>query len=75
MDRLPLVDMKSTGKRIKTLRQDADLRLHEASKILGVSVQSICKWERGDNLPSIDNLVILAALFGVKLDDIVITVI
>ena len=34
--------------------------------------QAIYKWIHGAAMPTIDNLVILAALFGVTMDDIVI---
>ena len=41
---------------------------------MGISCQAIYRWQRGDALPSIDNLVILADLFGVQIDDIIVTV-
>ena len=34
--------------------------------------QAIYKWQRGDTLPTVDNLAVLAALFGVKIDDILV---
>ena len=33
---------------------------------------AIYKWQRGTALPTVDNLVVLAAVFGVKIDDILI---
>ena len=35
--------------------------------------QAIYKWQQGLALPTIDNLVVLAALLGVKIDDILVT--
>ena len=35
--------------------------------------QVIYKWQQGLALPTIDNLVVLAALLGVKIDDILVT--
>lgn len=32
----------------------------------------LLKWQRGTALPTVDNLVVLAAVFGVKIDDILI---
>ena len=34
--------------------------------------QAIYKWQNGTSLPTIDNLVVLAAVFKVKMDDIII---
>ena len=34
--------------------------------------QAIYKWQRGEAMPTIDNLVILAVVFQVKIDDILI---
>lgn len=34
--------------------------------------QAIYKWMRGECLPSIDNMIVLADMFGCKIDDIVI---
>lgn len=35
--------------------------------------QAIYKWQQGLALPTIDNLVALAALLGVTIDDIIVT--
>ena len=35
--------------------------------------QTIYKWQNGDCVPSIDNLVILAAVLGVTIDEILVT--
>ena len=35
-----------------------------------VTPQAIYKWQRGSALPSLDNLVVLSAVFGVSIDDI-----
>jgi transcriptional regulator with XRE-family HTH domain len=34
--------------------------------------QAIYKWQHGRALPTLDNLVALAAVFGVKIDDILV---
>lgn len=39
---------------------------------MGVSVQAVYKWESGRSMPTIDNLVCLAYLFDVRIDDIVV---
>ena len=37
------------------------------------SPQAIYKWQNGAALPTVDNLIVLAALFGVLIDDILVT--
>ena len=42
--------------------------------ILGfTNPQAIYKWQNGDCMPTIDNLVILAAVLGVTVDEILVT--
>ena len=63
MNRIPVIDMTATGINITRLRVN----------IFGFSTpQAIYKWQRGTALPTVDNLVVLAAVFGVKIDDILI---
>lgn len=55
------------GKRIRKLRAEKGLTLEEVSKALGVSRQTIYKYESGviTNIPS-DKIEIMAKLFGVS---------
>ncbi|UPU40303.1 helix-turn-helix domain-containing protein [Erysipelothrix sp. Poltava] len=39
--------------------------------MLNISRQSISKWERGESLPSIDNLIRLSEILGIPLNDLV----
>ena len=65
--------MTATGRNIKDLRVAAGISVGDLQAALGfANPQSIYKWQRGDGMPSIDNLVIIAAVFGVKVDDILI---
>ena len=69
----PILDLKKTGKRIKDLREEKDLSVEEVSEFLGhISAQSVYKWQRGESLPSIDNLYALSMLFKTPIDDILI---
>ena len=66
------VDIMKTGSNIKTLRNAAGLTVKELQCELGFSTpQAIYKWQRGDSMPTIDNLAVLASVFGVRIDDIV----
>ena len=65
--------MTATGRNIRELRLAAGISISDLQAALGfANPQSIYKWQRGDGMPSIDNLVIIAAVFGVKVDDILI---
>ena len=70
---IPTVNMVLTGQNIRRLRIQAGLTVASLQKILGFSSpQAIFKWQRGDTLPTVDNLVILAAVFKVRVDDILV---
>ena len=72
---MPTIDMIATGNNIKRLRNLNNLTTADIQKVFGFGTpQAIFKWMRGTSLPTIDNLVILADLFGVKLDDILVVV-
>ncbi len=73
MDRLPVIDLPATGLNIVRLRVRAGLTVRELQDIFGFGTpQAIYKWQRGDTLPTVDNLAALAALFDVKIDDILV---
>ena len=73
MNGIPVIDMTATGKNIVRLRMNAGLTVRDLQEILGFGTpQAIYKWQRGAALPSIDNLVVLAAVFGVGIDDILV---
>ncbi len=70
---MPTVDLVRTGQNICRLRKQAGLSTADLQTALGLSSpRAIFKWQRGDCLPTVDNLVILAALFGVRIDDILV---
>ena len=70
----PIIDMVKTGQNIMNLRKKAGLSVKELQDAFGFGTpQAIYKWQQGLALPTIDNLVVLSTLLGVKLDDIIIT--
>jgi transcriptional regulator with XRE-family HTH domain len=70
---LPTIDMIRTGKNINRLRKQANLSVKDLQNIFGFATpQAIYKWQQGAALPSIDNLVVLAAVLQVSLDDILV---
>ena len=73
MDNIPTIDMVRTGNNITRLRMEAGLSVRDLQRILGFATpQAIYKWQQGRALPTLDNLVVLAAVLGVKIDDILV---
>lgn len=71
MKAFPILDPVATGARIKELRKEHHLKVEEISEFMGFeSVQSIYKWQRGESLPTVDNLYALSVLFETTIDDI-----
>ena len=56
---------------LKALRKGKDLTQEEAAERLGVSAQSVSKWERGDTFPDITLLPALANLYQVSVDTLI----
>ena len=70
----PTINMTATGLNIKSLIKANGLKVAEIQAIYGFNTpQSIFKWMRGEAMPSVDNLVILAHILGVTIDNIIIT--
>ena len=70
---LPVIDMIGTGQKILELRKDAGLSVSDLQKMFGFGTpQAIYKWQRGTAMPTIDNLIVLADVFGVTLNDIIV---
>ena len=73
MNNMPIIDMAATGMNITRLRINAGLTVRDLQAIFGFSTpQAIYKWQRGDAMPALDNIVVLAAVFGVTLDAILV---
>lgn len=58
------------GERIKALRTGKGLSQEEVAERLGVSPQSVSKWEHGRNNPELSVLLPLARLLGVSADEL-----
>ncbi len=70
---MPTINMVATGKNIKRLRKAAGISVRDLQDVFDFRTpQAIYKWQRGEAMPTIDNLVILAVVFQVKIDDILI---
>ena len=70
---IPTIDMIQTGQNIVRLRKLAGVSVRNLQDIFGFATpQAIYKWQHGTALPTIDNLVVLAAVLGVRIDDILV---
>jgi len=71
MNTYPCIDLKATGNRIKELRKERNLRVQDISDYMGfMEPQAVYKWQRGESLPSVDNLFALSRLFGIPMEEI-----
>ena len=61
----------SLGKNVSRLRGERELSQDDLAAALGVSRQSVSKWETDGSVPELDKLVKLSQLFGVSLDELV----
>ena len=69
----PAIDLVATGHRIRKLRKERGLSIQQVRDALQISsVQAVYKWERGENLPNIDNLYALSRLFEVPIEQILV---
>ena len=62
--------MCSIGEKIAKLRKDSNMTQEELASIIGVSSQSISKWENNVTMPDILLLPIIAGVFEITLDEL-----
>lgn len=56
--------------RLVNLRKQMGLSQEQLAEKIGVSRQAVSKWERSEASPDTDNLILLARLYNVSLDDL-----
>lgn len=72
MCNVPTINMIETGRNIVKLREKTGLSVRALQEIFGFATpNAIYKWQKGLAMPTVDNLIILAAIFGVSVDDII----
>ncbi len=73
MNNIPTINIIRTGQNIMKLRDENGMSVRDLQDIFGFATpQAIYKWQHGTALPTVDNLVVLAAVFHVSIDDILI---
>ena len=60
-----------TANRLFELRKKHNLSQEELAEKLGVSRQAVSKWERSEASPDTDNLIALAKIYGLSLDELI----
>ena len=69
----PTIDLKATGLNIQRLRRQHGLSVRELQGYFGFEQpQAIYKWQRGESLPTVDNLFALSRLLGVPMQEILV---
>lgn len=70
----PVIDPVATGANIVRLRQERGLSVRDLQAFFGFEEpQAIYKWQRGQSLPSVDNLYALGSLLEVPMDEILVS--
>jgi len=72
---MPCIDVAATGRNIADMRKKAGISVKDIQQACGFSTpNAIYKWQNGDCMPTIDNMVIMADMFGVTIDSIVVVI-
>jgi len=70
---MPVINMKATGVKIKGLIKAKGLTVKDVQKAFGfASPYPVYKWQNGQSLPAIENLVVLAKIMDVTVDDLLV---
>ena len=68
LNQFPVIDLPATGANIRRLRQTKGLTVRDLQQFFGFEEpQAIYKWQRGQSLPTVDNLYALSALLDVPM--------
>lgn len=71
--RFPVIDPVATGANITRLRRERGFTVRDLQRFFGFEEpQAIYKWQRGQSLPSIDNLYALSQLFQISMNEILV---
>ncbi len=70
---MPTVNLIMTGENIRAIRLQRGLSVKDLQDIFGFATpQAIYKWQQGAALPTVDNLVVLASVFNVPIEKILV---
>ena len=66
------MDAYKTGQFIKQLRTEKNWSQYQLADLVPITRQAVSKWERGVSLPDSSTLLILAKIFDVSVDELLI---
>ena len=67
------IDMAATGRNISRLRKKSGITVRQLQALMGFATpQAVYRWQRGETLPSLDNMIMLSGILDVKIDDIIV---
>lgn len=71
----PVIDLVATGNNIRRLRLERGMTVRDLQTYFGFEEpRAIYKWQKGETLPSVDNLYALGKVFEIPMDQILIPV-
>ena len=71
----PVIDMVATGSNIQRLRQQRGLSVRDLQRYFGFEEpRAIYKWQKGESLPTVDNLYALGVLLDTSIEGILVPV-
>ena len=69
----PVINLKSTGSNIESCRREAGLSVRDLQDYFGFEYpQAIYKWQHGECLPTVDNLLALSRILEVRMEDLLV---
>ncbi len=69
----PSIDMKVAGSNIRAFRKERGITIREVAEYMGFrEPTAVYKWQRGECLPTVDNLFALSKLLGTSMEAILI---
>lgn len=67
------INMTETGNNISKFRKEKGITVRQIQEVMGFNTpQAIFKWQRGETMPSLDNMLVLSELFEKKIEEIVV---
>lgn len=70
----PVIDLEATGKNILRLRQEKGLTVRDMQGYFRFEEpRAIYKWQSGQSLPTVDNLLALSRLLEVSMEEILVS--
>lgn len=69
----PVINLAQTGQSIERHRQEAGLSVRDLQNYFGFEYpQAIYKWQHGECLPTVDNLLALSRVLNVSMEDLLV---